>query len=131
MLDSSPGTSCNVVKTLDEADYALLVTEPTKFGLHDLRLAVALVKKMNIPHGIIINRHHSGENVIKDYCQKENIKLVGEIPFSRRVAEQYSRGNLLIHDPEFKEIFEKTGANLLKEIENESTRRVADAVSDN
>lgn len=114
LFDSSPGTSCSVVKTLEGADYAVLVTEPTKFGLHDLKLAVALVRDMGIPHGIIINRKIEGINMIREYCKSENVELIGEIPFSRKAAELYSKGMMLIEDPEYKEIFEDIGTELVK-----------------
>ncbi|MBN4050834.1 MAG: (4Fe-4S)-binding protein [Alkaliphilus sp.] len=127
LLDSSPGTSCSVVKTLDGADYALLVTEPTKFGLHDLKLAVALVKEMGISHGIIVNRNIEGNSMIQDYCESENIDLIGEIPFSRKAAELYSQGLLLIDNPEYKMIFETIGTKLIKE----ASRRSSDAISGN
>lgn len=114
LLDSSPGSSCSVVKTLEGADYAVLVTEPTKFALHDLKLVVTLVRKMDIPLGIIINRKIDGIHMIRDYCDIENIDLIGEIPFSRKAAELYSKGILLVDDPEYKEIFEDIATELIK-----------------
>lgn len=125
LFDSSPGTSCSVVKTLEGADYAVLVTEPTKFGLHDLKLAVSLVRDMEIPYGIITNRKIEGINMIREYCKSENIELIGEIPFSRKAAELYSKGMMLIEDPEYKEIFENIGTELVKR----ASRRVTHAIS--
>ncbi|EYE87295.1 (4Fe-4S)-binding protein, partial [Fervidicella metallireducens AeB] len=107
ILDCSPGTSCNVVNTLHHMDVAVLVTEPTEFGLHDLKMAVELVRIFNIPFGIIINKHIIGSTIIQDYCEKENIPLYGVIPYSREAAKAYSNGNMLVDLEEYKDIFEK------------------------
>jgi len=119
IIDCAPGTSCNVVKALEDTDYAILVTEPTKFGLHDLKLAVKLVRNMQIPFGIIINRSDETVNMIKVYCETETIDLIGEIPFSRRVAEMYSNGLLLTKDLEFGKIFHEIASNLRNLIDSE------------
>lgn len=99
-IDCSPGTSCNVVKSLKDVDYAILVTEPTEFGLHDLELAVKLVKRMNIPFGVIVNRVYSMENIVTDYCRKNKIDIIGQIPFEREVAKAYSKGEFLVNNNE-------------------------------
>lgn len=99
LLDCAPGTSCNVVKALDGAAYALLVTEPSQYGLHDLKLAVALVRDLKIPHGIVINRSNEYDALISDYAAAEGIDLIGTIPFSKEAARRYSKGRLLLEDP--------------------------------
>lgn len=104
-LDSPPGTSCNVVNTLNYADGAILVTEPTAFGLHDLKMAVELVKGMNMPFGLIINKYDKENHILDDYIDKEGIKVLGYIPYKKEAAEEYSRGNMLIDMPEYKEAF--------------------------
>ncbi len=112
LIDCAPGSSCNVVKALDDTDYAILVTEPTKFGLHDLRLAVSLVRDMKIPFSVLINRSDESIRMVKDYCEAESIKLLGEIPFSRTAAEQYSKGLMLIDDISFRDCFFNIASNL-------------------
>ncbi|MDD2497732.1 MAG: ATP-binding protein [Desulfitobacteriaceae bacterium] len=112
LIDCSPGSSCNVVKAISGAHYAILVTEPTAFGLHDLKIAVELVRKLKLPFGLIINRGNDDNRMIIDYCEKEKIRLLGVIPFDRRVAEIYSRGNLLIEDEHYREIFEELAENI-------------------
>jgi MinD superfamily P-loop ATPase len=116
ILDCAPGSSCNVVKGLYGSDYAILVTEPTKFGLHDLKIAVKLVRDMNIPFGIIINRADENKNLIEDYCEAENIKIIGKIPFSKKVAQLYSQGKLIVEDEEYKNVFKE----IIKELEGVS-----------
>ncbi|MDA8403022.1 MAG: ATP-binding protein [Desulfobacteraceae bacterium] len=106
IIDAPPGTSCPVIAAMRHADFVLMVTEPTPFGLHDLTLAVETVKILGIPHGIIINRSDMGDNRVRDYALKENIPVLMEIPFDRKIAEQYSKGQLIAEVwPEWKEIF--------------------------
>ncbi|MBO8160514.1 MAG: P-loop NTPase [Thermosipho sp. (in: Bacteria)] len=106
IIDSQPGTSCPVVETLRNVDFAILVTEPTTFGLHDLSLAIELVKEMNIPSGIIINRDNSKTNIIDKFAEKENIPILMKIPFKKQIAKIYSEGNLFSKFlPEFQEKF--------------------------
>lgn len=95
IIDCSPGASCNVVKALDDVDYAILVTEPTKFGLHDLKVARDMVKEMGVPHGVLINRGSEDDYLIEDYLKDENIQHLATIPFSREIAVRYSKGDSL------------------------------------
>ncbi|SKC63137.1 ATP-binding protein [Maledivibacter halophilus] len=105
IIDCSPGSSCNVVKAIKDTDYAILVTEPTPFGLHDLKIAVELVKKMKIPFGVIVNRADEDSHIITSFCREYNITVLGQIPFDRRIAKLYSKGKLLIEDEEYREMF--------------------------
>lgn len=107
LIDCPPGTSCNVVNALRYADGAILVTEPSEFGLHDLKLAVELVKMYNIPFGIVINKDDRKDNIIKKYCKEENIELIGVIPYGRETAVLYSNGQILYDDVHHKIIFDK------------------------
>lgn len=112
ILDCSPGSSCNVVKAISGVNYALLVTEPTSFGLHDLKIAVELARKMKIPFGVIINRAEQKESLVDEYCQREGITIVGRIPFDRRAAVLYSKGKLLIEDKGYEKGFQEIGERL-------------------
>ncbi len=106
VLDAPPGTSCPVVATLRETDYVVLVTEPTPFGLNDLRLAVAVVRELEIPFGVVINRAGSGDERVAVYCREERIPVLAEIPDDRRIAEAYSRGELMVDAlPEYRGLF--------------------------
>ena len=115
LIDCPPGTSCNVVNSLKYADAAILVTEPSEFGLHDLKIAVKVVKMFDIPFGIIINKDDGKDNIIRQYCRKDNIELIGSIPYSRDIAQVYSKGEILYDNINFKPIFEKL-ANRSKEV---------------
>ncbi len=112
IFDSPPGTSCTVVATLEDVDFVVLVTEPTLFGLSDLKLAVELVKDMKIPFGIIVNKHDDFVDLIEKYAQEENIEILYRLPFSKEFAKNYSQGNLPFDD--YKDDFK----NVLKTIED-------------
>ena len=92
ILDSPPGTSCPVIESVNEVDYVVLVTEPTPFGLHDLKLAVEMVRAMGLPFGVIINRDGIGDNGVETYCQGEKIKILLKIPHDEEIARLYSKG---------------------------------------
>jgi len=97
ILDAPPGTACPVVESIRGADLALMVTEPTPFGLHDLRLAVEVARgELGLPVGVVINRDGVGDRGVDDYCASEGIPIVMRIPLDRRIAEAYSEGAPLI-----------------------------------
>ncbi len=96
ILDSPPGTSCPMVSTVRNAHFVVLVTEPTPFGLHDLGLAVSLVRQLGLPFGVVINRSDSGDGRVKAYCQNEGIPLLVEIPQDRNIAVAISKGQSLL-----------------------------------
>jgi MinD superfamily P-loop ATPase len=106
IIDAPPGTSCPVIASMKDADFVLLVTEPTPFGLHDLKLAVGAVNILNIPCGLVINRSDIGDNKVREYANAVGLPILMEIPFDRKIAEAYSRGELLVDImPEWKERF--------------------------
>ena len=106
IIDSPPGTSCPMVTAVKGADYVLLVTEPTPFGLHDLKLAVLTMRETEIPFGVIINRSDAGDNRVVRWCDEQNIRILMQIPEDRRVAEAYSRGkSILDADGAYRERF--------------------------
>ncbi|MCU0605988.1 MAG: ATP-binding protein [Candidatus Edwardsbacteria bacterium] len=106
ILDAPPGTSCSVVATLRGAQYVLLVTEPTPFGLHDLTLAVDLVRELKLPFGVVVNRAGSGDDRGQAYCREQGIPILAEIPDDRRIAEAYSRGELMVDAlPDYRTVF--------------------------
>jgi MinD superfamily P-loop ATPase len=107
ILDAPPGTSCPVIITLRGADFVVLVTEPTPFGLHDLKLAVEVVREIGIPFGVVINLTGSGDDRVLAYCDEQDIPVLLEIPNDRRIAEAYSRGELIIEAlPEYRSLFQ-------------------------
>jgi MinD superfamily P-loop ATPase len=103
IIDAPPGTSCPVIAAMKDADFVLLVTEPTPFGLYDLKLAVGAARILGIACGLVINRADMGDDQVKAYAESEALPILMEIPFDRRIAEAYSRGELLTETmPEWK-----------------------------
>ncbi len=108
VIDAPPGTSCPVIAAMNHTDFVVLVTEPTPFGLHDLKLAVEAIKLLDIPCGLVINRADLGTREVHDYAEAENIPVLLEIPFDRAIAEAYSRGEMLVNvEPLWKEKFKE------------------------
>jgi len=117
LYDSPPGTSCPVIEATKDADYVILVTEPTPFGLHDLKLAVDTMRKLEKEFGIVINRHGIGNDDVLHYCKNENIAVLAKIPNNRSIAELYSRGELVyIKIPAFKQELMKIEDEVIKRI---------------
>jgi MinD superfamily P-loop ATPase len=106
ILDAPPGTACPVVETVHGTDFCLLVTEPTPFGLHDLQIAVEVVRELGVPMGVVVNFAGIGDRGVYDFCEKRDIPIMMEIPFDRRIAELYSRGTPFVAAmPEWKKRF--------------------------
>lgn len=122
IVDAPPGTSCPVISAMKGVDFVILVTEPTPFGLHDLKLAAGAVKLLGIPHGLVINRSDMGNDEVIKYAEKENIPILMEIPFDRQIAEIYSKGEIIVDAmPQLKEKF----VELYHRIKNTVTGGVA------
>jgi MinD superfamily P-loop ATPase len=92
ILDAAPGAACPLVETVHGADFCLMVTEPTPFGLHDLQVATEVVKQLGVPLGVVVNFAGVGDRGVYRFCEREGIPVIMEIPYDRRIAELYSRG---------------------------------------
>ncbi|MDY7010121.1 MAG: ATP-binding protein [Planctomycetota bacterium] len=95
IADAPPGTSCPVIESVKDSDFVLLVTEPTPFGLNDLKLAVEMVRVLKIPFGVVVNRANVGDRQTQSYCNTNRIEILAEIPDDRKIAEAYSRGEMI------------------------------------
>ena len=108
LMDSPPGTSCPFIQTVFTSDYVVLVTEPTPFGLSDLKQSVETLKSLKKPYGVVVNREGLGNTEVYDYLQAENIPLLTSIPFDRNIATAYSKGKLVTDlYPEWEEKFNR------------------------
>jgi MinD superfamily P-loop ATPase len=117
LVDAPPGTSCPVIESIRGSDFVVLVTEPTPFGLNDLKLAVEMVRVLELRFGVVINRADLGDDEVLDYCHRDGIKILTEIRDDRRIAEAYSRGEMVCEAlPEYQSLFE----GLLKGVTEES-----------
>ena len=108
IVDASPGTACAVVETISQADFCLLVTEPTPFGLHDLIMAMEVAAEVGVPSGVVINRSGARDHLIEEECEKRGVPVMLKVPFQRAIAEAYSRGECLVEAfPEWRKSFQK------------------------
>jgi MinD superfamily P-loop ATPase len=108
ILDASPGTSCPVVEAVRGSDYLLLVTEPTPFGLHDLRLAVQVAVTLGIPAGVIVNRENGQYSALDEFCEDHHLPVLMRIPFERAIAEGIAQGKTLVEiHPEYQAHFQR------------------------
>lgn len=96
IIDAPPGTSCPVIEAVKASDFCILVTEPTPFGLYDLTLAARMIQKLKIPFGVVINRSDLGNKKVEAYCRENNIPIFMKIPFKKKIAAAYSRGDVII-----------------------------------
>ena len=118
IIDSPPGTSCPVIESVRGSDYSILVTEPTPFGLHDLKIMVQVLDDMKMPFGIVINRAGTGDKKVYEYCREKDIPILLEIPFQRRIAELYSKGiPFSLEMPEWKREFEALFEKIRKRVD--------------
>lgn len=112
LIDCPPGTSCNVVTALKYADAAILVTEPSEFGLHDLLMAEKLVGLYNMPYGVVINKDDEQDNMVKKYCRDHKVPLFGTVPYRKEAASLYSNGKMLWESESFKKSFEDIASRI-------------------
>ncbi len=117
IIDVPPGTSCPVIEAVHRSDFCILVTEPTPFGLNDLRLAVEVMRKLRVNHGVVINRADIGDNKVKEYCREESVPVMAEIPYDRHVAVLYSSGlPMLIEGEKYRKMLDQLWASVEERI---------------
>ena len=108
ILDAPPGTACSMIETVRDCDYVLLVTEPTPFGLHDLRLALEVAQTLNRPCGVVVNRAQPGVNEARELCAQAGVPILAEIPDALAIAKAYSQGQLVVEAvPELQPVFDQ------------------------
>jgi len=124
IIDAPPGTSCPVMETIKEVDYTILVTEPTPYGLNDLKLMVETVRKMSKNFGVVVNKAGLGSNDVYNYLKQENIPLLMEIPFDKSLARDYSEGKIMVEErPDIAEKYQQMFSQIttiLDETDNRS-----------
>lgn len=113
IVDCAPGTSCNVVAATRTADFALLVTEATPFGVHDLRLSIQLMRTMGLPGAIVVNRSTGDDQLISELAHEQSLPLIATLPFSRYAAATCAAGRLLQADG-FPQQFAQLGDSILE-----------------
>jgi len=115
ILDCPPGTACPAVESMRGSDFCVLVTEPTPFGLHDLKLALEVARKLKVPHAVFVNKHGLPGPDIHAFCEAVSVPVVGQLRHDIQIARDYSEGRLITADPEHRRAFEDTLQRVLKE----------------
>jgi MinD superfamily P-loop ATPase len=119
--DAPPGTACPMIETVKDCDYVVLVTEPTPFGLHDLRLAVGVAGALNRPCGVVVNRAQPDATETREWCREAGVPILAEIPDSQEIAKAYSRGELVAESvPGLREVFDRLFFRLQEERQEEA-----------
>ena len=122
IIDCPPGSSCTVMESIEDADYCILVAEPTTFGVHNLNMVYKLVKLFDKAHGVVLNKCLDGENPAQEFCKENNIEILEKIYFDKELGELNSNGFIASRESEkYKEIFSTLLENVAKEVENERT----------
>ena len=120
IIDVPPGTACPVIAAVQDSDYCILVTEPTPFGLYDLKLAVAVLHVLAIPCGVVVNKAGIGDRGVYAYCEREGLPILLEIPHDKRIAECYAEGVPFVKRfPEWQERFAALMEQVADELEKE------------
>jgi MinD superfamily P-loop ATPase len=118
IIDAPVGTSCPVIETVRKSDFCVLVTEPTPFGLHDLKITVQVLRKLRVPFAVVVNRAGIGDKKVYTYCKEEKIPILLEIPYQRKIAELYSKGvPFSLEMPEWKEKFQMLFSEIRRLVE--------------
>jgi MinD superfamily P-loop ATPase len=117
IIDAPPGTACPAIESIKGSDYCILVTEPTPFGLNDLKISVNVLNQLKIPYGVIVNRDGIGNQDVIEFCRKENIDVIMKIPMDKKIAEAYSNGKIISEKfPEYKDKFHHLFDQIKKQI---------------
>lgn len=116
IIDCPPGSSCTVMESIREADYCVLVAEPTLFGVHNLSMVHDLVSLFNKPFGVVINKYTSGDNPADQFCKEKNISILAQIPYDEKLGKLNSNGLIAVReDKQFNELFKMLLYKLAKE----------------
>jgi len=115
VIDCPPGTACPAVECMKGSDICVLVTEPTPFGLHDLKLALEVCRKLRLRSGVFVNKQGIPGPDVRQFCEEHGVPVLGELEFGRAIAERYSRGELLIDSPAHRRVFEELRRSITEE----------------
>lgn len=123
IIDAPPGTSCPVVASVKDSDFCLLVTEPTPFGLNDLDLAVQMLRKLDIPVGVLVNRSDIGNSCVEDFCREEGVPILKHIPWDEELAKLYARGEPVVpHSEKWRGLFEDLWTQIVDALNKENQK---------
>jgi MinD superfamily P-loop ATPase len=117
VIDCPPGSACIVMESIREADFCLLVAEPTVFGVHNLAMVYDLVKLFNKPFGVVLNKCLEEENPAERFCRDNQIKILAKIPFDEELGRCISDGLIAVREKQkYHRLFKELLVNLTKEM---------------
>jgi MinD superfamily P-loop ATPase len=121
-IDCPPGSACIVMESIKNADYCILVAEPTIFGVHNLNMVYDLVRLFNKPYGVVLNKCLDGENPAERFCIDKNISILGRIPFDNELGTMNSDAKIAVRENKrYRELFESILEKVMKEVQHETT----------
>ncbi|AFM39349.1 P-loop ATPase, MinD superfamily [Desulfosporosinus acidiphilus SJ4] len=121
VIDCPPGSACTVMESIKDADYCLLVAEPTLFGVHNLNMVYELVKLFNKPHGVVLNKCQEGANPAEEFCLERGIDIIGRIPFENELGTLNAEGLILVREKEkYRQMFSSLLQNVAKGVQHEA-----------
>ena len=122
MIDSPPGSACTVMESIKDADYCILVAEPSIFGAHNLNLVVELVRLFHKPHGVILNKCLDGENPSEEYCKENGLNIIGRLSYDKELGTMNATGLIAARESQqYREVFAGLLLAVMEEAENEAT----------
>ena len=117
VVDSPPGSSCTVLESIQDADYCVLVAEPTIFGVHNLAMVYQLVTLVGKPHGVVVNKYQSQENPVTEFCTRHGLSIIGSIPFERELGKKLANGVVVSrYDARYESVFREILDGIYKEV---------------
>jgi len=121
-IDCPPGSACIVMESIKDADYCVLVAEPTLFGVHNLNMVYELAKLFNKPFGVVLNKCIGGQNPSEEFCIEKNIKILGRIPFDSELGTLNSNAEIAVRESEkYQRMFSSLLETVKKEVHHETT----------
>ena len=120
-IDCPPGSACIVMESIKDADYCVLVAEPTLFGVHNLNMVYELVKLFKKPYSVVLNKTLEGENPAEGFCMEKNIKILGKIPFDNELGTLNSNALISVREnTKYKQLFSSLLQTLTEEVKHET-----------
>ena len=116
IIDCPPGSACIVMESIKDADFCVLVAEPTAFGAHNLEMVYELVSLFGKPFGVVLNKCLDGENPSEEFCKEKGIKILGRVPFEKELGELNSNAKIAARESER---YNKLFKNILETVKGE------------
>ncbi|EHQ88398.1 AAA family ATPase [Desulfosporosinus youngiae] len=116
-IDCPPGSACIVIESIKDADYCILVAEPTLFGVHNLNMVHELIRLFDKPHGVVLNKCLEGENPAEKFCMEKGIQILARIPFDKELGKLNSDALIAARENQrYRELFFSLLQTVTKEV---------------